>query len=285
MLTTRRARVGPVAIGRVLLALGAALTSIEGAAHLTVLRSGVITTPVAGWLPEAGSVPPGPWFAAMVLATAGLLLGAITAPSAAVLASGHALLLATDLQLYSNHRVLLVLLCTWFVFAQSDRSWSLRARLRPEKRTAEVPWWPQLLIVASVSSCYLFAGLSKLNPEFLSGSLIASMAPAWTPAQLAAYATPPVEIAIAVGLWLRRTRWAVLVLGVGLHASITVLLGSPLVFGAFTLLCLSAYPLIGIRRTPATELSGENHGAVQSGAASLRRGSCDPTREGFSRRP
>lgn len=237
-----RASARPIAVGRVLFGVGLMLASIEGAALLADLQNGRITTPVASWLPAAADVPVGPWLAVMMAASLCLLLGLFAAPSVAVLGLGHLLLLLTDQQLYSNHRFVLVLLCAWFLFARSDQAFAVGAKRRRER--GSVPWWPQLLIVATLSACYLFAGLSKANPEFLTGHLIASMSPSWVPAKLAAWATVPTEISIGLGLWWAPTRRLVLALGVGLHLAIIVLLGSPLVFAAFAALCLSGYPLV-----------------------------------------
>lgn len=246
MLTAVRVPARAVAVGRILLALGVLLTTLESVVLLGHLQADRVTTPVGGPL-DAESVPVGAWSAGMVVAAILLMLGIASAASAAVIAVGNVVLLAADQQLYSNHVVLVVLLCGAYGFARADLALSLRARLRtgPERNhRALVPWWPQLLAVATLSACYLFAGLSKANPEFLSGDVIASMAPSWVPAQLAAWATVPTEIAIGIGFWFGATRRWALFLGIALHTSIIVLLDSPLPFTAFALLCFSAYPLV-----------------------------------------
>ncbi|GAA1524008.1 HTTM domain-containing protein [Nocardioides humi] len=246
MLTAVMVPAGPVAWGRMLLAAGAALTCVEGAVQLSGLQDGRIRVPVSGGLLSPEALPAGPWLLVMATACLLLLLGAASRLCTATLAVGNVLLLLADQQLYSNHRLLLVLLCVWFLLARADHARSLRALLRPARggRDAEVPWWPQLLIVATVSACYVFAGLSKLNPEFLSGDLVDSMSPDWVPAGLLAWASVPTEVAIGAGIWWRATRRWVLGLGVLLHLSIIALLGAPLVFAAFALLCLSAYPSV-----------------------------------------
>lgn len=234
----------PVAAGRMLLAGGALLTCLESTAYMDRLLDDRVRVPVAGWAPSPDTLPMGPWVAVSTIACFFLLLGVASGASALSVGLANILFLLCDQQLYSNHRFLLVLLCLGYAVARADRAWSLRSGLRRDSRTRSVPWWPQLLIVATVSSCYLFAGLSKVNPEFLTGDLIASMSPGWVPARATAWLTPPAEIAVGLGIWWRPTRRLALLLGVALHASIVVLLGSPLVFGAFALLCLSAYPLI-----------------------------------------
>lgn len=246
MLTAVRVPARPVAAGRILLALAALLTTLESAILLDHLQSGRVITPTGGpW--SAAAVPAGAWSSVMSAAALLLLLGVASSASAAVLAAGNIVLLGADQQLYSNHVFLLTLLCAAFAVSGCDRALSLRSRLRPAgDRTiaAVVPWWPQLLAMSTLSACYLFAGLSKANPEFLSGDLIASMSASWVPAQLAAWATVPTEVAIGVGIWFRATRRWALLLGVVLHASIIVLLDSPLPFAAFALLCFSVYPLV-----------------------------------------
>ncbi|HWJ11892.1 MAG TPA: HTTM domain-containing protein [Nocardioides sp.] len=244
MLTAVRVAPRPVAAGRVLLALGAALTCYEGGGFLAALQEDRVTTPVADGLLSADAVPLGLWVVTMAAACLLLALGVLAPACTITIAAGNILLMAADHQLYSNHRFLLVVLCLVFAVAQSERAWALGARARREAGDGLVRWWPQLLVVATVSACYLFAGLSKANPEFLSGDLIRSLAPAWVPAQVAAWATVPTEIAIGLGIWWRPARRFALGTGVLLHLSIIALLGAPLVFTAFALLCLAAYPLV-----------------------------------------
>lgn len=244
MLTAIRVAPGPVALGRVLLATGALLTCYEGGGFLAALQEDRITTPVAGALLSADSVPLGAWFITMAAACLLLALGVLAPACTLTIAAGNVLLIAADHQLYSNHRFFLVVLCLGFAATQCDRAWALGARGRRDAGDGLVRWWPQLLLVATISACYLFAGLSKANPEFLSGDLIASLSPDWVPAQLAAWATVPTEIAIGVGIWWRPARRYALCLGVLLHLSIIVLLGSPMVFTAFALLCFAGYPLV-----------------------------------------
>lgn len=244
MLTTMTVSPRPLALARMFLGAGAFLTALEGAIQLSHLRDGRLLTPVHDSLPTAASLSPDTWFLVMFGAALLLALGVLARPAAVLLGAGNLLLLLTDQQLYSNHRILLVLLCLWMALSQCDRAWSVRAlRHRDRNQRPQVPWWPALLIVATVSSCYLFAGLSKINPEFLSGRVIESTGPDWLPAQLVAWATVPTEVAIGLGVWWRRSRRPALALGAALHTSIIVLLDSPLPFTAFALICLTAYPL------------------------------------------
>lgn len=244
MLTAIRAAPRSVAIGRILLAAGALLTCCEGSELVAALQADRVTTPVAAVLPPVDAIPLVPWVLVMGIASLSLALGVLATASATAIAAGNILLLAADHQLYSNHRFLLVVLCLLFAVSQSDRAWALGAHSRRAASDGLVRWWPQLLVVAAVSACYLFAGLSKANPAFLSGDLIASLSPDWVPARLAAWVTVPTEMAIGIGLWCRPLRRYALAAGVLLHLSIIVLLGTPMTFIAFALLCFAGYPLV-----------------------------------------
>lgn len=244
MLTTVRVAPRPVAIGRILLAAGALLTCYEGGGLVAALQADRITTPVAGPLPTVEAIPLGTWAVVMGVACLLLALGVLAPLAATTIAAGNIVLMVADHQLYSNHRFLLVVLCLLFAVSRSDRAWAVGARSRRAASGPLVPWWPQLLVVATVSACYLFAGLSKANPEFLSGQLIATLSPGWVPARLAAWATVPTEIGIGIGIWWRPLRRYALAAGVLLHLSIIAVLGTPMVFAAFALLCFAGYPLV-----------------------------------------
>jgi hypothetical protein len=129
---------------------------------------------------------------------------------------------AWDQQTYSNHRVLVMLLVAYLIFAQSDAVWSVRKR--PDALVT-VRWWPQLLLMTQVSACYLYAALNKINPVFLDGDLFVAWL-RWPLPDFAyplmAFGTVVTELFLAFGFWWRRTRWLAVVVGGGLHVSILV---------------------------------------------------------------
>lgn len=249
MLTSIRARPEPVAVTRIVMAGAALVMTYEGHVALSRAGEGRMEVPVAPWLPSAEAIPPSAWSALMLAATISLLLGWRPALGALTLALGNAVLLLTDWQMYSNHRYLFTLLAVWLIFAQSDRALAPRAAARRQRSGDTVLWWPQLLMMVTVSSVYVFAGLSKINAEYLTGVVIASNAPAWVPSQLAAWATILTELAIGLGLWFRRTRIIAVALGMGLHVSIMALMSPHLV--NFALPCWAVYPLF-LRRPALT---------------------------------
>lgn len=245
MLTSLRVPPRPVALGRILLGLGLLLTSLEGAALLADLRSGRVLTPGIPGLLTADDLPTAWWLAVMAAGALAVVVGVGVRTGLLVCAAGDVLLMVTDVQLVSNHRVLAVLLALFFVAAGSDHALSPGAAARRARRP-DVPWWPQLLALSAVSSCYLFAGLSKVNPAFLHGAELSDLQWLTVPSALVTpFAATVVltEVGIGLGLWSRRARRLAVAAGVALHLSIVVLLGSPIVFAAFALLCFSAYPL------------------------------------------
>lgn len=246
MLTTLRTDPRPVAAARTLLGLGLLVTTLEGTGLLVALQDDRLLTPVADWLPTADQLPTATWLVVMAAASLGVMAGVLVRTSLLVCAVGDVVLMLTDLQLSSNHRILAVLVVLAFVAARSDHAWAPGAAARRSSRGTDVPWWPQLLALASVSSCYVFAGLSKLNPRFLDGAELSDLRWVTVPDGMMPYfasAVVATELAVGVGLWPRRTRVAAVALGVVLHVSIVLLLATPFPFVAFALLCWSAYPL------------------------------------------
>jgi hypothetical protein len=149
-------------------------------------------------------------------------------------------------QTYSNHMMFIAWLALWLAVVPSDASWSLAAR---ERGGRTVCWGDQVLLMAQLSVCYLFAALSKLNPGFLSGDGLQSYVtvrvdlpgPVWAVLAGAAVLT---ELGLSLGLWLPRTRWVAGVAGLLLHLTILVAMWSHAwALSAFGIACLALYPM------------------------------------------
>ncbi len=232
----------PIAVTRLLLGIAILLIAGESAGIQGRLTNGNLAVPVLG-----GRALPDDVILALILLSivAGLaiIIGVGVAQWGCTVIVCEVVLLLHDQQFYSNHRFLLILLVGGLVFARSDSACAPGAKRR---HVTEVPWWPQFLMICSVSSCYLFAGLSKINSYWWRGTQLDEMR--WltlseNQLHFVAALTIATEIGIAIGLWWRRTRWLAVMAGLGLHLSIIVLLNSPFVFTAFALLCFSVYPL------------------------------------------
>ena len=118
-----------------------------------------------------------------------------------------------------------------------------------------VPGWPVWLLCAQVSIVYGFAALAKLNPDFLSGSVVASylrrdgplaVPGAWRslePMLVLSLLAICSEAFLAFALWMPRWRPAAMVVGLGLHVFIAGWLSPTSSLIVFSLLMLPLYLL------------------------------------------
>lgn len=209
---------------------------------------------VGSWLPS-GALPAvmGVWLAA---ATA-FVLGWRTRVAGGLLALSIALYLLADRHLYQNHVYLLFLLVVLLTVARSADAFSMDARRRRDGPGAGgmVPRWPLDLLKLQVSLVYLFAAVSKINVDFLSGGTLAG---AWRGTALgeflvanfdrsffmaAAGATVVLEVWLALALWNPSRRSIAIGAGVLLHGGILLLVDARADLTVFALLMFSAYLL------------------------------------------
>lgn len=241
MLTAPRA----LAVARIGLGLATVLNAVEMYALLSKIAGGMIALPVVEWMPEPTSAAVGVYLVVAVAAGLALAAGWHGASAAALTTVLNVAVFLWDQQTYSSHRLLATLLVAYLVFARPDATWSVSRRGGP------VPWWPRLLMMTQLSVCYFFAAASKMTLLFMSGVPLSGWV--WVPLPwwmftLMASGTVLVELFLAVGLWMRRTRTVAFVLGGALHLSIVTMMSDqnvPLV--SFALTCLSLYPLFLVR--------------------------------------
>lgn len=74
-----------------------------------------------------------------------------------------------DKGLYLNHHYLLCLVAFVMVFVPAHRMWSIDVRRKPELRSRYVPGWTLWLLRFHFALPYFFAGISKLNADWLRG--------------------------------------------------------------------------------------------------------------------
>ncbi len=241
-----------VAVGRIALGTAALL-------ELIVLGPRVIalTSPDSfrypwweGWSPAATA--PWAWIAVWAVAAAALTAGWHTRVAAVVVAVVISLVVSTDQSFYANHLYLMAMMALLFAWADAGAPWSLDARKVGSR--AYVAGLPVLLLKLQLSAVYLFAALSKINPSFLSGEVLAgyqrgalvSLPAAWIvptilgPVAAAAVAT---EALLALGPWIRVLRPLVPAVAVGLHVGITLLVAGFLGFVVFGLAMAAMFPL------------------------------------------
>lgn len=189
----------------------------------------------------------------LALATAGLLTVAdrYTAQvlAASSLVIGLVLVSGAD---YANHLYLLGLMSAFGALA------NLR-----HPTTREVG---RFLMLSQVSITYFWAAVWKVNPVFLTGSVLAvewhrnwllgSFLPGGAFLVACALITVVGELALAAGLWTDRFRRPVVALGLILHAGMILTIGEDWVttmeLVVFALLCASSFPLF-LERVPRLE--------------------------------
>lgn len=121
---------------------------------------------------------------------------------------------------YANHLYLLALVLLLVALSDCERHYAVRTR-----GTGPVAGWPLFLMRAQLSIVYFFAGVAKINPEFLHGdTLQAHFENSVFPVpDLAAFlvplslATVAAEIFIGLGVWSDRLRPSAFALVLPLH--------------------------------------------------------------------
>jgi predicted DCC family thiol-disulfide oxidoreductase YuxK len=223
----------PLAIARIGVGLAVLMELPNSAKVLMQLDDpGIIRVPLLPWMPAVNDtmawVLIGLWGATAVA----MLVGWLTRRSAAALSITLAAVLLSDQQLFSNHLYLMVLLSALMAVADSGAALSVDSWRAGER--LEVNRWPVWLLQFQVSAVYFFAAAAKVNPDFLSGSAVAtslrrvgplavpdswrSMEPMLILAVLAVCA----EAFVAVAIWSPRWRPTAFVVALGLHVSLAI---------------------------------------------------------------
>ena len=264
-LLDRKTDARPLGLTRIVLGLAAVLFTLELAESLGRLGApGIFRFPVIeqlAWIPGSPAVVGiiGLWAAT---ATA-FLVGWYARVAGVVLVGLGTLVLGIDQQLYSNHLTLLTVLTGLVALPDGGAALSLDARAgRGSARVAE---WGIWLIKVQITSLYAFAALSKLNPSYLSGSVMASylrtdgplaVPEAWRsfePMLVLSVVALLSELFLAVALWLPRWRRNAFVVGLGLHAFILLTFQPPLALLVFGLASMAPYVLF-LDAAPASRL-------------------------------
>jgi hypothetical protein len=227
--------VSPLTVARVGIGLAAAVKALELWPLLGRLAGDprIVPMPLAPWpRPSAAAAA---WLSA-TWAGLGLCVAAGKAVpvTGTLLAAIVGYVLTLDQQTYSNHLYLLSLVSLLLALAHTPR--------HRETAIALLRW--QLVVV------YAFAAASKINPEFLSGSVIAtnlrpelaSWAASRIPATLAVAAVA-VEAFVAATLLRPKWRLAGAIAGTVMHVGFIVAIVQTVAMIAFAAICVSLYPL------------------------------------------
>ena len=216
-----------------------------------------------------------PLLAAMwALGAMALVVGRRTSLGAGLLALTVLVLLGADANLRWSHLYVLGLAAT--IIAAGGRSFD-GARRGPGG-APQVPGWPVLVVRIQVSIIYGFAGLAKVNEDFVSGlvlfeNLAGSVTAGWLPPQVAASPVALTTLAVAVicaelwlaaGLWVTRWFFANLAVAVVLHAGMLLLARDGQEALHFALFAVLMWALVLAFRYPLRRCPASGHGLVGS---------------------
>ncbi|HEX5578997.1 MAG TPA: HTTM domain-containing protein [Candidatus Limnocylindria bacterium] len=249
-----RAPARPLALARIG-AAGAILLELPNSAAtlLGLTDPSVIHAPYLVFLPRVSE--PMAWLLIGLWLVGGVLLavGWHTRLGGVVLTAALTVTLLIDQQAYSNHLYLMLPVAALLTVADSGAAISLDARRRGGRDW--VPGWAVWLLCAQICIVYAFAALAKLNPDFLSASVVASylrregplaVPAAWRffePMFVLSLLAICSEAFLAFALWMPGWRPAAMVVGLGLHLFIAGWLEPTIPLLIFSLLMLPLYLL------------------------------------------
>jgi len=223
-----------------------------------VLSPQVVDMPYVAWYPSL-SVATLPLFIGVWLCAAlAFALGLGTRICGAILTLSMAYTLFFDQQLYSNHLYLATLVVLLLTIAESGARFSIDARRLGGRDL--ILEWPILLLKIQVSIVYFYAALLKVNPQYLTGAMLAGFWPfnmlatlpggGWLMQLLPLIAAASIltELFLSVALWVPRLRWLALLVGIGFHLMIIYTGGSApgepdIAFAIFALVTVAPYAL------------------------------------------
>lgn len=204
-----------------------------------------------GWLEPL----PGPLLHALMFVMLGLgvmvALGVFSRVAVALLGLGWTYFFLLDQMTYLNHMYLICVLCGLMAISPAHRTFSLQAWLRGTAVGAG-PAWGAHLVRNYVALVYFFAGVAKLNPDWLRaqpmlkwmeakrdiavvGELLAHDNMAW----VLSYGGLAFDLAVGPMLIFRRTRMWILPFVIGFHLSNVVIFS----IGVFPWMMLGACAL------------------------------------------
>jgi hypothetical protein len=186
---------------------------------------------------------------ALAVLAVGVLLGACYRTCAALFTLGFTYVFLLDQTQYLNHVYLMCLLSFLMIFVPAHRSLSIDAWRRPPLRAATAPAWALWVLRAQIGLVYFYAGLAKLNGDWLRGQplhawlaartdVAALLGEQWI-AWLFSYGSLTLDLLMAPALLWRRTRVAAVGCAIAFHLLNWQLFG----LGVFPWLMIATTPL------------------------------------------
>jgi hypothetical protein len=115
----------------------------------------------------------------MILASIGVILGFLYRISALILFLTFSYCQLLDLSYYLNHYYFVSIVCLFLIFVPANKSFSLDVHWGFTPETYKVPIWTINIFKLQLAIVYIYAGLAKLNYEWLINALPLKI---WLPA-------------------------------------------------------------------------------------------------------
>ncbi len=108
-------------------------------------------------------------FVVMGLLAVAIAIGLLYRLACALYFLSFAYVFLLDQAKYLNHYYLVLILCLLMVFLPAHRLLSVDAKWRPHIRRHQIPAWTLYLMRAQIGIVYFYAGIAKLNGDWLRG--------------------------------------------------------------------------------------------------------------------
>ena len=115
----------------------------------------------------------------MFVGAVGMLLGFLYRFSCLLFFTTYWYVYLLDKTLWNNHSYLYGLCALILLLSDANRSWSIDGIIHPTIRNTHVPLWNYVLLRVQFFIVYFVAGLKKLDPDWLSGYSMESLAHHW----------------------------------------------------------------------------------------------------------
>ncbi|MBO9154796.1 HTTM domain-containing protein [Chitinophaga sp. GCM10012297] len=132
------------------------------------------------WVRPLGNTGMHALFAVVLLAALFITIGFLYRISAIVFFLGFTYIELIDVTTYLNHYYFISLVAFLMIWLPANRRYAVDTLLRPGNRRTEVPAWCIQVLIFQISAVYVFAGLAKLNADWL---LDAQPMRTWLPAK------------------------------------------------------------------------------------------------------
>ncbi|MDX1993440.1 MAG: HTTM domain-containing protein [bacterium] len=201
-------------------------------------------------LPGAGMYA---WFIGLGVLAFCILIGFAYRPAVILFFFGFSFVFLLDQANYLNHFYLVCILAFILIFLPANRAFALDSWLRPKLRAETAPRWTLRLLQFQLLLVYVYAGVAKLNVDWLRGEpmrmwlaertatpLIGQWFTEEWMVYLFSYGGLMIDLLAAPALLWKRTRWPALIALISFH----LLNGQLFNIGIFPWLMLAMLPLL-----------------------------------------